>query len=92
MATRVNLDRMHPTPRQADVLAVVLRLQAQGTSPSIRELAVALGIRSTNAVSGHLRELVRLGLLTMEANKSRSFRVPVGEGCCPACGRPNVVG
>jgi len=53
-----------PTPRQAQVLAYIRdHLAQRGYSPSIREIASHLGVRSTYTVTGHLQALVKKGLL-----------------------------
>lgn len=52
-----------PTARQLEVLRLIAEGIHAGLPPSIAELGVALGIRSTNAVDDHLQALTRKGLL-----------------------------
>jgi repressor LexA len=42
--------------------------------PTLREIGAALGIRSTNGVSDHLRALKRKGYLTQDGMKSRTLK------------------
>jgi len=68
------------TPRQADILGyVAVHQQEHGYAPVIREIGAAFGIRSPNAILGHLRALERKGYLKREPRKSRTLR-PTG-GC-----------
>jgi len=63
------------TARQREVLdAIVSMTQDKGVPPTLRELGAALGIRSTNGVTDHLKALRRKGYL-----KER----PVGESGDP---------
>jgi repressor LexA len=50
----------------------------RGYPPTLREIGVQMGIRSTNGVNDHLRALERKGYLTREDMKSRALR-PVRE-------------
>jgi repressor LexA len=47
----------------------------EGRFPSYREIAAALGWKSTNTVSYHIERLVREGLLEKDPGKVRSFRL-----------------
>jgi repressor LexA len=47
----------------------------EGHFPSYREIAVALGWKSTNTVSYHIERLMREGLLEKDPGKVRSFRL-----------------
>jgi repressor LexA len=68
--------KLCPTPRQADVLAAIIRLTAEhGFAPTTRELADACGIASTNGVADHLDKLRARGWITWERTKSRTLRV-----------------
>lgn len=63
-----------PTLRQLEVLRTIdARRRQQGHPPTIRELADALAIRSTNAVADHLRALRRRGLVEWQAGKGRTL-------------------
>lgn len=58
--------------RQRDVLVFIAEFQAkEGYSPSIRDIGGALGILSTNAVTGHLAALEKKGLIQRSKARSR---------------------
>lgn len=64
------------TPRQRQVLAFVTDFSVKnGAPPTVREIASALGIASTNAVAGHLDALARAGVLTRSPRRARGLRV-----------------
>lgn len=46
-----------------------------GYAPTLRELGVRLGIRSTNGVNDHLCALVRHGAIERDAARSRALRI-----------------
>lgn len=48
----------------------------EGRFPSYREIAAALGWKSTNTVASHIGRLVEAGLLEKDPGKARSFRLP----------------
>ncbi len=79
-----------PTPRQADLLAIMQRfLVVHGCPPSYREMAIAMGGLNVNAVRGHLNKLMRKGLVrNLGHHMSRAWLPVVPLGCCPCCGRP----
>lgn len=54
----------------------------KGYQPSLRELADAMGIRSTNGVADHVRALVRKGYIERTERQARSIRI-VGQ--TPGC-------
>ena len=57
-------------------MEAIAQAQAElGCPPTIRELAVTLGLRSTNGVAGHLQALGRKGYLQKMALKSRTWRL-----------------
>jgi SOS-response transcriptional repressor LexA len=63
------------SPRQEEVLAVLRRMIAEhGHSPTNRELAAELGVRSS-AVHGSLLRLRALGRVTWEEGRARTLRV-----------------
>jgi repressor LexA len=63
------------TPRQSQVLEYIRSSIAdRGYPPTLREIGVHMGIRSTNGVNDHLRALENKGYLTREDMKSRSLR------------------
>lgn len=62
--------------RQRDTLAFIERFIAtHGYPPSLREMAEALGIRSTNGVADHVRALEKKGYLERTESRSRALRV-----------------
>ena len=50
-------------------------IQAKGYPPSVREIANAVGLKSTSTVHGHLRRLEKRGLLHRDAMKPRAMEV-----------------
>ena len=66
------------SPRQEEILQYLSAcVDQEGVMPSYREIGSSLGIRSTNAVSDHLKALVRKGYLERvgSAGRSRSIRL-----------------
>lgn len=66
-------------PRQKQLLDFVASYHDQkGIPPTLREIGEALGIRSTNGVSDHVKALVRKGYLERvgDARSSRCIRLP----------------
>ena len=63
------------TDRQRMVLEFICEsIDDRGYPPTLREIGLKLGIRSTNGVNDHLRALERKGYLTREDMKSRTLR------------------
>lgn len=63
------------TDRQRMVLEFICTsIDDRGYPPTLREIGMKLGIRSTNGVNDHLRALERKGYLTREDMKSRTLR------------------
>jgi repressor LexA len=65
------------SPRQAQILEFIMAAVDQtGVVPSYREIGAALGISSTNAVSDHLKALIRKGFLERvgDPGRPRSLR------------------
>jgi repressor LexA len=66
-------------PRQREVLEYIAAcLDQRGIPPSFREIADALGIRSTNGVSDHIKALERKGYLEREKGgraRARAMRL-----------------
>ena len=77
------------TGRQAEALGLFRRYVAEhGASPSIRELAAALGVRSTNAVSEQLKTLEKKGYLRRAPGvHARAVVLASEPGRCAACGQ-----
>ncbi|MCB9687162.1 MAG: repressor LexA [Alphaproteobacteria bacterium] len=66
------------SPRQREILDfVVAAVEQDGVVPSYREIGTALGIASTNAVSDHLKALIRKGYLERvgDPGRPRSLRL-----------------
>jgi len=49
------------------------KINTEGHSPSIREIAEAVNLKSTSSVQHHLNNLVKKGLIEKKANLSRSL-------------------
>ena len=66
------------TDRQREILEFINQsIRERGYPPTLREIGVQFGIRSTNGVNDHLRALEKKGHLLREDLKSRALR-PVG--------------
>lgn len=64
------------TPKQASMLRYIQgHVMAQNCPPTIREIADALGISSTNGVRAHLTALVRKGWITIIPRLARGIRL-----------------
>lgn len=50
-------------------------IQVKGYPPSVREIAQAVGLKSTSTVHGHLQRLEKRGLLHRDAMKPRAMEV-----------------
>jgi repressor LexA len=62
------------TERQLAILGYIAEhIQQQRFPPTIREIGVAMGIRSTNGVNDHLKALERKGYLARGEMKSRAL-------------------
>lgn len=90
---RITKQDTEPTARQLEVLTWVKAFWVQyGCSPSLREIAAGLGIKSLNAVVGHLHSLTAKRLIFVMEGRKRGVRPIVPEGCCAACGQRLEVG
>ena len=66
------------TDRQREILEFITQsIRERGYPPTLREIGLQFGIRSTNGVNDHLRALEKKGHLQREDLKSRALR-PVG--------------
>src|SRR3954470_24874469 len=66
------------TDRQREILDFITQsIRERGYPPTLREIGLHFGIRSTNGVNDHLRALEKKGHLMREDLKSRALR-PVG--------------
>jgi repressor LexA len=62
------------TERQQEILEFIRSTVAsRGIPPSMREIGMKVGIRSTNGVEGHLAALERGGYITRDRGKSRGI-------------------
>jgi repressor LexA len=62
------------TERQVEVLVHIARsMRSTGYPPTIREIGLALDIRSTNGVNDHLKALERKGFIERDDAKSRAL-------------------
>ena len=60
--------------KQSEILKYInKKLTTEGYSPSVREIAKAVNLKSTSSVQYHLDNLIKKGLLTKKANLSRSL-------------------
>lgn len=50
-------------------------IQSKGYPPSVREIAQAVGLKSTSTVHGHLQRLEKRGLLHRDAMKPRAMEI-----------------
>jgi repressor LexA len=63
------------TDRQREILDFITQsIEERGYPPTLREIGVHFGIRSTNGVNDHLRALEKKGHLHREDLKSRALR------------------
>ena len=66
------------TDRQREILEFITQsIRERGYPPTLREIGVHFGIKSTNGVNDHLRALEKKGYLEREDLKSRALR-PMG--------------
>ena len=80
------------TPRQAEAFNFIrARLDSTGVSPSMRELAAALRMKSHSGAHRLIAALERDGHLRRSAFHARTIEV-VRHVCCPACGESFVPG
>lgn len=64
------------TERQSSILAFIVEtIQTRGFPPTLREIGLAFGIRSTKGVNDHLAALERKGKIRRHADLSRGIEV-----------------
>ena len=66
------------SPRQKEIIDFLMAaVEQRGVVPSYREIGAALGIGSTNAVSDHIKALIRKGYVQRvgEPGRPRSLRL-----------------
>jgi repressor LexA len=69
------------TDRQREILDFITRsIRERGYPPTLREIGLHFGIRSTNGVNDHLRALEKKGHLQREDLKSRALRPVTAAG------------
>ena len=60
--------------KQTEILEFIQnKINKEGYSPSIREIAKAVNLKSTSSVQHHLNNLVKKGMIEKKANLSRSL-------------------
>lgn len=67
--------------RQDEILAFIVKYNSdKGFSPSIREIASAVGLSSSSTVAGHIDRLIAKGLVKKEPYAARTLKVidPMG--------------
>lgn len=80
------------TDRQQKVYDLIVeQVGLSGYPPTIREIGLHLGIRSTNGVADHLKALKRKGYLKQQGQKSRTWQ-PIGlpDAACAPTFRPQL--
>ncbi len=61
--------------KQKEILDFInLSIKKDGFSPSVREICLAVNLKSTSTVQYHLNKLIDLGYINKASNKSRSIR------------------
>lgn len=69
---------MAMTNRQLEVLDYIKRFIANnGYSPTVREIAAGLSLKSPSTVQEHLKSLVKNGIITTDNHKSRTIELLV---------------
>jgi repressor LexA len=64
------------TERQSQILDFIREtVAASGMPPTVAEIAVAMGVSSTNGIRGHLQALERKGAIELVPNASRGIRL-----------------
>ncbi len=76
------------TDRQREILDYISSsIDTRGFPPTLREIGLHFGIRSTNGVNDHLKALEKKGFLLRDTLKSRAMR-PIGGGDGPVSRLP----
>lgn len=74
------MPRTQPGQTRRKVYRFVRQQILQGHSPSVREVAAAMGFSAVQTAAQHLTTLVEEGLLDKEAGRARGFRLPSPQG------------
>jgi repressor LexA len=62
--------------RQQDILAFITKHNDEkGYSPTIREIQLGVGLRSSSTVQGHIERLVKKGLLISQPGVTRTIKL-----------------
>lgn len=72
---------MKPIPENARMYAVYealrrFKVENRGLSPTVRELCVLTGTKSTSTISYHLSRLEEKGLIVMGSTRARQIELP----------------
>ena len=66
----------HLNPKERAVYEFIIdTIRKEGFSPSVRDIKIALNIKSTSTVHSYLEKLEKKGYIQKEAGKSRTIRV-----------------
>ncbi len=77
MYTRSQND--HLSEKQREILKFIYEyIEENGYAPSLREIALSVGISSTSVVSYNLRRLEELGYISRDRMVSRGLKLPAG--------------
>lgn len=69
---------MKITEKQLLVLDFIKQfIASKGYSPTVREIAVGLGLKSPSTVQEHIKKLVNSGIITLNPTKSRTIELLV---------------
>ena len=64
------------TDKQQEILDFIKKeILSKGYPPSVREICVAVGLKSTSTVHGHLERLEKKGLIRRDATKPRAIEI-----------------
>lgn len=64
------------TSKQQEILDFIkYEISAKGYPPSVREICVAVGLRSTSTVHGHLERLEKRGIIRRDPTKPRAIEI-----------------
>lgn len=69
------------TPRARRALAFIVEYKTghDGNSPALREIGVAIGVKSSSMIDYYLRELERAGLIRREVAMARAIELVGGQ-------------
>jgi len=76
------------TKRQRSVLDTIRNhIEREGYPPTVREIGLALGLRSSCTVQKHLEALTRKGYVKRDGSKSRTIEIVKDDGTVPSIAR-----